>query len=124
MRELLGVGPDGVRSNPYLSRCPNNTIQSGPKVDWYDDNWQLKIKKNICLGKVESQLKTHPLVENICVYGDSLQYHTVAIMVPIKNALEKLATELGKTEMNYERLCKDNDVIQVDIFVNFFFQKD
>ena len=42
-------------------------------------------------------------------------------MVPIKNALEKLATELGKTEMNYERLCKDNDVIQVGIFENTSF---
>ncbi len=37
-------------------------------------------------GKVEAQLKTHPLVENICVYGDSFQNHTVAIMVPIQQA--------------------------------------
>ncbi|XP_023327811.1 long-chain-fatty-acid--CoA ligase 4 [Eurytemora carolleeae] len=81
-------------------------------IDRKKDLVKLQLGEYVSLGKVESQLKTHPLVENICVYGDSLQYHTVAIMVPIKNALEKLATELGKTEMNYERLCKDNDVIQ------------
>ncbi len=41
-------------------------------------------ENNVCLGKVESQLKTHPLVENICVYADSFQFNTVAIMVPIQ----------------------------------------
>ena len=64
-------------------------------------------------GKVESQLKTHPLVENICVYADSFQSHTVAIMVPIKNALMKMAQDLGKSSLDYESLCKDNEVIQV-----------
>ena len=44
-------------------------------------------------GKVESQLKTHPLVENICVYGDSFKSHTVAIMVPIK--VRKLGNNLS-----------------------------
>ena len=34
-------------------------------------------------------------------------------MVPIRNALEKLATELGKTYSDYNVLCKDNDIIQV-----------
>ena len=66
-------------------------------------------------GKVESQLKTHPLVENICVYADSFQSHTVAIMVPIQNSLIKLAQELGKASMDYESLCKDNEMIQVPI---------
>ena len=34
-------------------------------------------------------------------------------MVPIRNALEKLASELGKTYSDYNVLCKDNDIIQV-----------
>ena len=34
-------------------------------------------------------------------------------MVPIRNALEKLATELGKTYSEYNDLCKDSDIIQV-----------
>ena len=36
-------------------------------------------------------------------------------MVPIRNALEKLATELGKTYSDYNVLCKDNDIIQVRV---------
>merc|ERR1719474_1755478 len=81
-------------------------------IDRKEDLVKLQLGEYVSLGKVEAQLKTHPLVENICVYGDSFQSHTVAIMVPIKNALEKFATELGKTEADYERLCKDNDVIK------------
>jgi len=81
-------------------------------IDRKKDLVKLQLGEYVSLGKVEAQLKTHPLVENICVYGDSFQSHTVAIMVPIKNALEKFATELGKTEADYERLCKDNDVIK------------
>jgi long-chain acyl-CoA synthetase len=57
-------------------------------------------------------LKTHPLVENICVYADSFQSHTVAIMVPIQNTMLKMAQELGKASMDYESLCKDNEMIQ------------
>ena len=34
-------------------------------------------------------------------------------MVPIRNILEKLATDLGKTYSDYNILCKDNDIIQV-----------
>ena len=30
----------------------------------------------VSLGKVEAQLKTHSLVENICVYGDPYRYTT------------------------------------------------
>jgi len=81
-------------------------------IDRKKDLVKLQLGEYVSLGKVEAHLKTHPLVENICVYGDSFQSHTVAIMVPIKNALEKFATELGKTEADYERLCKDNDVIK------------
>ena len=42
-----------------------------------------------------------------------VQPYTVAVMVPIRNALEKLASELGKTYSDYNVLCKDNDIIQV-----------
>ena len=34
-------------------------------------------------------------------------------MVPIRNALEKLATDLGKTYSDYNILCQDNDIVQV-----------
>ena len=99
-------------------------------IDRKKDLVKLQLGEYVSLGKVESQLKTHPLVENICVYGDSYQVrtiaimetqsfsssfqpYTVAVMVPIRNALEKLATELGKTYSEYNDLCKDSDIIQV-----------
>ena len=82
-------------------------------IDRKKDLVKLQLGEYVSLGKVESQLKTHPLVENICVYGDSYQPYTVAVMVPIRNALEKLATELGKTYSEYNDLCKDSDIIQV-----------
>jgi len=81
-------------------------------IDRKKDLVKLQLGEYVSLGKVESQLKTHPLVENICVYGDSYQSYTVAVMVPIRNTLEKLATDLGKTYSDYNILCKDNDIIQ------------
>merc|ERR1719516_591085 len=68
-------------------------------IDRKKDLVKLQLGEYVSLGKVESQLKTHPLVENICVYGDSYQSYTVAVMVPIRNALEKLAQELEKFEI-------------------------
>jgi len=81
-------------------------------IDRKKDLVKLQLGEYVSLGKVESQLKTHPLVENICVYADSFQFNTVAIMVPIQNALMKLAQELGKTSLDYESLCNDKDVKQ------------
>ena len=34
----------------------------------------LQLGEYVSLGKVEAQLKTHSLVENICVYGDPYRY--------------------------------------------------
>jgi len=81
-------------------------------IDRKKDLVKLQLGEYVSLGKVESQLKTHPLVENICVYADSFQSNTVAIMVPIQNAMMNLAKELGKTSLDYESLCKDNEMIQ------------
>jgi len=81
-------------------------------IDRKKDLVKLQLGEYVSLGKVEAQLKTHPLVENICVYGDSYQSYTVAVMVPIRSALEKLATDLGKTYSDYNKLCQDNDIVQ------------
>ena len=42
-------------------------------IDRKKDLVKLQLGEYVSLGKVESQLKTHPLVENICVYADSFQ---------------------------------------------------
>ena len=46
-------------------------------VDRKKDLVKLQLGEYVSLGKVEAQLKTHPLVENICVYGDSYQVNIV-----------------------------------------------
>ena len=64
----------------------------------------------VSLGKVESVLKTCPLVENICIYGDSSKSYVVALIVPDRNKLTELARKLGKTETDFDLLRKEKDV--------------
>lgn len=61
--------------------------------------------------KVESILKTHPLVENICVYGDPHRTFIVALVVPAKPHVEAIAHKLGKT-ISFEKLIDDKDVAE------------
>ena len=48
--------------------------------------------------QVESVMKTNPLVDNLCVYVASDKTHTVALLVPAKDQLEKFA---GKIDPSY-----------------------
>ena len=67
-------------------------------------------------SKVESQLKTHQLVDNICVYADSQKTHTVALLVPIRDQLEKFATKEKNSDfqsMSFEQLCEDDNLEKV-----------
>ena len=59
----------------------------------------------VSLGKVESQLKTHSLVENICLYGDPYRKRTVAIAVPSQEHLKALAKTIGIHSGSLEELC-------------------
>jgi len=63
--------------------------------------------KFVSLGKVEAVLKTCPVVDNICVHANSSYSYTVAIMVPTRTAVEKIANELGKPIVSFETLCAD-----------------
>lgn len=59
----------------------------------------------VSLGKVEAELKTCPLVDNICVYGDSSKQYTVALVVPNQKQLEDLAEKEGILNTSFEDLC-------------------
>ena len=61
----------------------------------------------VSLGKVESELKTCPIVENICVYGDSNKEYTVALVVPSQPHLQDIATRLGLSGVEFDDLCID-----------------
>lgn len=69
---------------------------------------KLQAGEYVSLGKVESQLKTCPLVDNICVYGESSKDYCVALVVPNQSQLKSLACKKGITEdKSFEDLCAD-----------------
>jgi long-chain acyl-CoA synthetase len=57
-------------------------------IDRKKDLVKLQLGEYVSLGKVEARLKTHPLVENICVYGDPYKKFTVALIVPSRYSKE------------------------------------
>ncbi|XP_012545548.2 long-chain-fatty-acid--CoA ligase 4 isoform X2 [Bombyx mori] len=63
-------------------------------IDRKKDLVKLQAGEYVSLGKVEAELKTCPIVENICVYGDSSKSHTVALVVPNAPRLAALAQRL------------------------------
>ncbi|XP_043470608.1 long-chain-fatty-acid--CoA ligase 3 isoform X1 [Leptopilina heterotoma] len=76
-------------------------------IDRKKDLVKLQFGEYVSLGKVESELKTCPLVENICIYGDASKTYTVALVVPNPRSLEEMAIKLGITSTNLEDLCND-----------------
>lgn len=72
---------------------------------------KLQAGEYVSLGKVEAELKTCPVVENICVYGDASKDYTVALVVPNPSHLNAIAARLGHSEvMSFESLCADPSV--------------
>jgi len=79
-------------------------------VDRKKDLVKLQFGEYISLGRVESELKTCPYVENCCVYGDPSQSYVVALIVPDRTRLETLAENLGIQGVSFEELCVDKAV--------------
>ncbi|XP_067626598.1 fatty acid CoA ligase Acsl3 isoform X1 [Eurosta solidaginis] len=74
-------------------------------IDRKKDLVKLQAGEYVSLGKVESELKTCPLVENICVYGDPSKQFTVALIVPNQKHLDELAERNGLQGKSFEELC-------------------
>lgn len=66
---------------------------------------KLQAGEYVSLGKVEAELKTCSVVENICVYGDSSKQFTVALVVPNPKHLLELAIKQGVSDVEFEQLC-------------------
>ncbi|XP_032685154.1 long-chain-fatty-acid--CoA ligase 3 isoform X2 [Odontomachus brunneus] len=79
-------------------------------IDRKKDLVKLQLGEYVSLGKVEAELKTCPVVENICVYGDANKAYTVALVVPNQYYLEEIANSLGITEKNRTALCNDPNI--------------
>ena len=79
-------------------------------IDRKKDLVKLQFGEYVSLGKVESALKTCPLVDNVCIYGDSSKSYVVALLVPDRANLQKLADKLGKAGQEFSSLCRDKDM--------------
>ncbi|XP_046961089.1 long-chain-fatty-acid--CoA ligase 4 isoform X1 [Vanessa cardui] len=75
-------------------------------IDRKKDLVKLQAGEYVSLGKVEAELKTCPIVENICVYGDSSKTYTVALLVPNPRRLAELAARAGLPALPFEQLCR------------------
>ena len=63
-------------------------------IDRKKDLVKLQGGEYVSLGKVESLLKIHPAIENLCVCGDSSKNHTVALVIPGEAYLATLAAKV------------------------------
>ena len=79
-------------------------------IDRKKDLCKLQIGEYVSLGKVEAALNSCPIVENICIYGDSLKSFCVALVSPDRKSLTALARKYNKEDMEFEQICKDRDV--------------
>ena len=81
-------------------------------IDRKKDLVKLQGGEYVSYGKVESVLKTHELVENICIHADPSKDFCIAIVVPNRNALQELSETLqGDPNAAIEDLFKDSKVI-------------
>lgn len=81
-------------------------------IDRKKDLVKLQAGEYVSLGKVEANLKIHPLIENICVYGDSFHTSTVALVVPDEDNLKSVASSIRKQNLSRQDLCRDPAMIR------------
>lgn len=74
---------------------------------------KLQAGEYVSLGKVEAELKTSPIVDNICVYGDSSKVYCVALIVPNQSYLTDIASKKGHVDKSFEELCHLPEVEKV-----------
>lgn len=76
-------------------------------IDRKKDLLKLQHGEYVSLGKVETELKTCRLVDNICVHGNSYESYLVALVAPNPVQLNKLALQEKKNNLSFNELCKD-----------------
>lgn len=88
---------------------PDGTLRI---IDRRKDLVKLQHGEYVSLGKVETELKTCPLIDNICVCGNSYQSYLVALVAPNPKQLDNLASHEGKSNMSFSELCKNPIIIR------------
>ena len=81
-------------------------------IDRKKDLVKLQMGEYVSLGKVESILKIHSIIDNICVCARPSESFTVALIVPDENKLKILASELLiNQDISFKDMCMDYKVI-------------
>ena len=80
-------------------------------IDRNKDLVKLQAGEYVSLGKVESNLKICPLVDNLCVYADPNRNSTVAIVIPDPVKLDDIADRLARRNVSKEELCRESAVV-------------
>lgn len=78
-------------------------------TDRKKDLVKLQAGEYISLGKVETEFKTCPIVDNICVYAESSKQFIVALIVPNQKHLRDLAYMYGVSGSHAD-LCASPEV--------------
>ena len=72
------------RSGDIGQLMPEGTLKI---IDRKKDLVKLQFGEYVSLGKVEAVLKTCPIVENVCIYGEATKSYCVALVVPDRKVL-------------------------------------
>jgi len=80
-------------------------------IDRKKDLVKLHHGEYVSLGKVESLLRTCPIIENICVYGDPTKGFVICLVVPDRNKLTEMAEKLNLANESFEENCNDTILI-------------
>lgn len=81
-------------------------------IDRKKDLVKLQGGEYVSLGKVESLLKLHKGVENVCIYADPSRMSTVAMVIPTDVWLEEVQAKLEKAGLSREDACRDPEVVE------------
>ncbi|CAN7939053.1 unnamed protein product [Ixodes hexagonus] len=88
---------------------PNCTICV---VDRKKNLVKLQHGERVSLGKIEMELKTCPLIENVCMYGSSSHSYLVALVVPNRAKLHVIGLQEGKGNLNFNQACKNPGIVR------------
>ncbi|XP_078171188.1 long chain acyl-CoA synthetase 8-like isoform X2 [Carex rostrata] len=80
-------------------------------IDRKKDIVKLQHGEYLSLGKIESVLATSNYVANIMVYANSFNSYCVALVVPVREELEKWAANAGVAYQAFEELCENEKAI-------------
>merc|ERR1712025_798729 len=105
---FMDNGTRWFRTGDIGQMMPDGTIKI---VDRKKDLVKMQGGEYVSLGKVESLMKLHPAVENICVFGDSKRSNPVALVVPGEVWLQKAMARMGKDNMSRAEACLDPAVV-------------